>query len=458
MSVRTQTNQITEGVIWKQLLLFFFPILLGTFFQQLYNTVDAIIVGQFLGTASLAAVGGPTGTLINVVVNLFVGVATGTTVVVAQQFGAEQHEQVRKTVHTALSLSVWGGLLLTALGALLAVPMLRLMGTPEDVLAPAAVYLRTYFFGVVPSFIYNIGSGILRAVGDTRRPLYFLIAGCLVNIVLDIFFVAVVGLGVLGAALATVLSQTVSAVLTLYVLVHGTRPCRVVPSQALRPDGRCVRAILRVGVPAGLQSNMYGISNILVQSCINSFGTVTVASWTAFSKVDGFFWMIVGAYGMAVTTFVGQNVGAARLDRVRKSVRQCLAMAGGTALGMSALVCCFAPQLLRLFTPNPDVLALGTQMVLHNTPFYITYVSVEILSGAIRGSGDALAPMLLTGGGICVFRIVWLFAVLPFHRTIFMLIASYPASWVLTSTLFIVYYLRGTWLKKCPRLAGAANL
>ena len=317
-------NQITEGVIWKQLLYFFFPILFGTFFQQLYNTADAVIVGQFVGTQALAAVGGATGSLHQLLRHLS-WACLRTTVVIAQAYGAHDAESVGGTVHTSVALALAAGLGLTAVGVAAAPWALSAMGTPADIMDFALTYLRVYMLGTIPSFLYNVGSGILRAVGDTRRPLYFLIIACLVNIALDVVLVAVRGMGVLGAALATIFSQGVSAVLVLVSLTRAETVYRLDWKQ-VRFHGRLLGDILRVGVPAGLQSNMYAISNILIQTAINGFGTATVAAWTAHGKVDGFFWMILGAYGISITTFAGQNFGAQKYDRIRRSVRVCLAL------------------------------------------------------------------------------------------------------------------------------------
>ncbi len=442
-------------MIWKQLLFFFFPILLGTFFQQLYNTADAVIVGQFVGKQALAAVGGVTGTLINVIVNLFVGIASGTTVVVAQQYGAKNFDGVRRTIHTSIAVAIVGGAGLMALGLIAAKGALLAMGTPADVLDYASVYLRVYMLGIIPSFIYNIGAGILRAVGDTKRPLYFLMAACLLNIVLDLVFVVGLGMGVLGAALATISSQVLSAVLTLMVLTRTTRVYRLIWSD-VRFSKNALRAVLIVGIPAGLQSNMYAISNILIQAGINSFGTDTVAAWTAFGKIDGFFWMISGAYGIAITTFAGQNFGAGRIDRVRKSVRVCCGMTVGTAVLLSVLVCTFAAPLLEIFTADAAVVETGLLMIRYMSPYYVTFVLVEILSGAIRGCGEAIRPMFITGSGICLLRIVWMFAVLPFRREITTILISYPVSWVFTSVLFLLYYRYGRWMHARQPLAAAA--
>lgn len=440
-------NPIITGVIWKQLLAFFFPILLGTFFQQLYNTVDAVIVGQFVGKQALAAVGGVTGTLINLLVNLFVGIASGTTVVVAQKYGAADEEGVRRTVHTSVAMAFVGGALLMAVGFAGARPALLAMGTPQDVMEYATTYMTVYLTGVIPSFLYNIGAGVLRAVGDTKRPLYFLIVACLCNIVLDILLVVVLHLGVLGVAIATVISQVVSAVLVLLALMRTPRSFRL-NWREVRFQRAALLAVLAIGVPAGIQSNMYAISNVLIQAGMNSFGTDVVAAWTAFGKIDGFFWMISGAYGISITTFAGQNFGAGRMDRVKKSVRVCTLLTMGTAALFSMIMCGFSAPLLGIFTADAAVVEIGKVMIMYMSPYYAAFVLVEVLSGAIRGCGDALKPMIITGSGICLLRVVWLFTVLPYYRSFTTILVSYPVSWVLTSILFLIYYRRGSWMKK----------
>lgn len=436
-----EQNRVLTGPVYRQILFFFFPILFGTFFQQLYNTADAVIVGQVLGTEALAAVGGTTGVLANFVVNLFVGIASGTTVVVAQHFGAGNYNGLRRAVHTSMALSFAGGAVLTVLGIALARGALALLGTPSDVIGPATVYLRIYFLGVIPSFVYNVGSGILRAVGDTKRPLYFLIIACLVNIVLDVLLVAVIRMGVAGAALATILSQLVSALLTLRALTHTTRVYRYIPADT-RFDKNTLRAVLNVGIPAGFQSNLYSVSNMLIQSVVNSFGTSVVAAWTAYGKIDSFFWMVTAAYGVAVTTFAGQNYGARRFDRVRKGVRVTLAMDLVSAAAIGALFYTFAPQLLSIFSRDAAVIEVGTTMARFLPPLYFTYVTVEVLAGTVRGCGDAVMPTVLVALGVCVLRVAWVLVFVPSHRSLVMLFVSYPISWSLTSVLFVFYYLR----------------
>ena len=328
---------ITEGVIWKQLLKFFFPILLGTFFQQLYNTADAIIVGKFVGKEALAAVGGGTGTLINLIVGFFVGLSSGATVILSQFYGARNHQQASRTVHTAIAMAIYGGILLMIVGMLASPVILRWMSTPEDVFDLAVTYTRIYFCGMIPSLIYNIGSGVLRAVGDSRRPLYFLIVSCMVNIVLDVALVLGFEMGVAGAALATILSQLCSAVLVILTLLRSPHPLHLSFKQ-IRLHGDLLGRVVRIGLPAGLQSVMYSLSNLVIQAAINGFGTNLMAGYTAYSKMDGLFWMTINAFGVSITTFVGMNFGAARFDRVKKSVRVCLMMAAGGTLALSGFL------------------------------------------------------------------------------------------------------------------------
>lgn len=444
---RKEATNITEGVIWKQLLVFFFPILFGTFFQQLYNTVDAIIVGNFVGKEALAAVGGTTGTLVNLLVNLFVGVSSGATVVISQYFGAQRYDDVRKAVSTSVALALYAGVAMTAIGLVISPWALRAMDTPPEIMDYALTYLRIYFLGMIASFLYNIGSGILRAIGDTRRPLYFLIVACLTNIVLDLLFVVVFQWKVMGVAIATVLSQVVSAALVVSTLLRTDGPYHL-DYKHIRITPAILKDIVRIGLPAGIQSDMYTFSNILIQTRINLFGTNTIAAWTAFGKIDSFFWMIMSAYGVAITAFVGQNFGAQKYERVRKSVRVCLQMSFGTAIFFSFLLCLCNGPLYRLFTQDAEVIAIGSQMVWYMIPFYATYVCVEILSGAIRGTGDAILPMILTVMGVCVLRIAWVLVFLPLRPELTTILVSYPITWSATSLLFILYYFFGGWMKR----------
>ena len=440
-------NGITEGVIWKQRLRFCFPSLFGSFFQQLYNTTDAVIVGNFVGKEALAAVGGSTGTLINLLVGFFVGLSSGATVMVAQYYGAQQPQEVSKTVHTAMALSIASSVFLTVLGIAVAPWALRAMGTPEDIMDYAVTYMRIYFGGTLFSLVYNMGASILRAVGDSKRPLYFLIASTGVNIVLDLLFVVVFKLEVLGVAVATVLSQVFSAVLVVIVLVRTEMPYRLV-FRKIRFHMDSLKQIVRIGIPAAFQSAMYSISNVIIQSSINSFGTDVVAAWTAYGKIDSVFWMTVQAYGLSASTFVGQNFGAQNYPRLRKTVRTCMLMAAVTTVGLSTVLYFFGGIVYRLFISDPAVIQQGVEILRMLVPTYITYISIEILGAAVRGTGDSVIPTVLTCFGVCILRVVWIMAVVPIRPSVLMVAASYPITWSVTSILFIIYYLQGGWLRR----------
>lgn len=450
---RPDINGITEGVIWKQLLLFFFPIVLGTFFQQLYNTADAIIVGKFVGKEALAAVGGSTGTLISLLIGFFVGVASGASVIIAQLFGARQAQEVSRAVHTTIALALASGALLTGVGLLLSEDILRLMGTPQEVMIYALPYLSIYFLGMIPQLVYNIGSGILRAVGDSRRPMLFLICAALTNIVLDIILVLGLNMGVEGAAIATVISQVVSALLILGSL-HHAQPVYRLHIHKIRFHGNMLVRIVQIGLPAGLQSVMYSLSNIIIQASVNGFGTDVMAAWTAYGKIDGLFWMMISAFGVSITTFAGQNFGAHRYDRMRRSVRVCLGIAAGATVFLSALILLVGRSMLGMFTDDAHVVETGMSIIRLIVPTWIAYLCIEILSGAMRGAGDSLMPTLMTLTGVCLMRMFWVMVIVPAHHELPVLLLSYPITWVITSTMFILYYLRGRWLERCIARQG----
>ena len=439
-------NAITEGVIWKQLMIFFFPILLGTFFQQLYNTADAMIVGRFVGKEALSAVGGTTSTIINLIIGFFVGLASGATVIISQYYGARQRENVSRSVHTAIALAIAGGALLTVVGIIIAPWALRLLNTPEDVMGHAQTYLRIYFAGTIGNLIFNIGSGILRAIGDSKRPLYVLIACTCANIVLDLLLVLVIPMGVAGAGIATILSQLISAVLVLWLLSRSGEDMRVhVKRIKLHRD--LLGRIFRIGLPAGLQSVFYSLSNMVIQSSVNSFGTDVMAGWTVYGKVDGLFWMMMNAFGIAITAFVGQNYGARQYARVKKSVRVCLAIAFGASIFLSVVIYLFGGMITSLFTDDPAVIVQSKEIIAFMVPYFVTYVCIEILSGALRGAGDSLRPMLMVCFGVCGVRVLWIMLLVPIFHTFAWVMASYPVSWTLTSILFIIYYKKFSTLR-----------
>lgn len=430
-------NPIVEGVIWKQLLVFFFPIVAGTLFQQLYNTVDAIIVGRFVGKEALASVGGSAAVLTGLVIGFFTGLSSGASVIIAQYYGAKDTENVQKSLHTAYATSLIFGVLITAAGLILTPWLLTVTKTPVDIYQDSVLYLRIYFGGIIFTLIYNMGSGILRAIGDSKRPLYFLIVCSILNIVLDILFVVFLHMGIAGAAIATVISQAVSSVLVTHSLAASYR---ILEFRKIKVYRALFRSELRIGLPSGLQSCMYAITNIIIQASVNSFGTDTAAAWAAFGKLDAIFWTVSGAFGIAVTTFAGQNYGAKRYDRVIKSTRVCLGMSLGSCSGLLVFLMAACRPLFGIFTTDAEVINLGVYMLRLIVPSYILSVFVEILSSALRAVGDVMIPTLIVLGGVCAVRIPWVLFVVPITNEIFMLLLSYPLAWGMTLLLLAPYY------------------
>lgn len=437
----SKKNQITEGVIWKQLLIFFFPIVFGTFFQQIYNTADTIVVGRFVGKEALAAVGGSVTQIVNLLVGFFVGLSSGAAVVISQFYGARDEKNLKKSLHTAYGFSVIAGIIIGGVGIAVSSPLLKAMQTPAEIVEQSEIYLYIYFAGMVFNLIYNMGSSILRAVGDSKRPLYVLIITCILNIILDIVLVVFFHMGIAGAAVATIFSQAVSAVIVTWMLMR-TREIYRLRLRLMNCEPKSLGMMLRIGVPAGMESVMYNISNLVIQVFVNNLGTDTVAAWGTFAKIDAVFWMVINAFGIAITTFVGQNYGAGKKERMRKSVRVCMLMSFGSAIVLSLFLIIFAEPLYRLFTTDINVISIGTEMMHFLVPSYSLYVIIGILSGALRGAGKVLVPMILTCGGVCAFRMIWVFAVLPSYPGMETIMLSYPVSWGITAVLFILYYFK----------------
>lgn len=440
MESQTAKNPITEGVIWKQLLFFFFPILLGTFFQQLYNTVDTVVVGQFVGKEALASVGGSAAQIVNLVVGFFTGLSSGASITIAQFVGAKDRQKANEGLHNAYAIAVAGGIILTIAGILLTPFLLNLMNTPADTMQDSAVYLRIYFGGILFVLIYNMGASILRATGDSRRPLYYLIVCCLINIVLDLLFVVVFHLGVMGVAIATLIAQAVSACLVTRRLMLSEGLLELMPGE-IRFHKKMLGSQLKMGLPTGFESILFSITNIAILSAINTFGTDTVAAWSAFGKLDAIFWMISTAFGISITTFVGQNYGAGKMDRVRKSTLICLAIDLVVSAVLVVLLVAGRELLFRLFISDASVIEIGAEMLRLIMPWYVVYVFIEVLAGSLRGVGDVIVPVIITLFGVCLLRIVWIIGVMHFSPTIPAIIYSYPVTWVLTALAFIVYYI-----------------
>ena len=432
-------NPITEGVIWKQILIFFFPIVVGTLFQQLYNTIDAVIVGRFVGKEALASVGGSAAVLTYQVVAFFTALSSGATVIISQFFGAGDLKNLHKGMHTAYAFSVIISILISILGWYTTPWLLTITKTPEDIIGDSTLYLRIYFLGIIATLIYNMGSSIMRAIGDSKRPLYYLIVCCFLNIGLDILFVIIFHMGIAGAAIATVISQAISAILVTRTLMssYGTIKLKL---RAIRLDMPILKSELRIGLPSSLQACMYGLTNIIIQTAINSFGTDTSAAWAAFGKMDLIFWAVSGAFGVAVTTFSGQNYGAGKMDRVYKSVRTCLGMSLGICGSILVLLMIFARPLFYLFTTDQNVISIGVFMLMYIVPSYAIYIFVEILSGALRGMSDVVIPTLITLGGICGVRLPWILIMVPVHRELSTILISYPLAWGGTVLFLVPYY------------------
>ncbi len=430
---------LTEGVIWKQILFFFLPILIGTFFQQLYNTVDAIIVGQFAGKEALSSVGGSSGQIINLLVGFFVALTGGCSVIISQFYGAREQKGLERALHTSYALAVTGGIGLGIIGFLGAPMMLRIMDTPADLMKDSTLYIRMYFAGLIFVFIYNMGSSVLRAIGDSKRPLYYLIICCVINIVLDLTFVLALGLGVMGVALATLIAQAVSAVMVTLHLMKG------VPEFKL--DLRLIRfypgitgKMLRIGLPNGIQSVMYSVSNIIVQTAINGFGVDTVAAWTSLGKIDSLFWMLNGAMSTSCITFVGQNYGAGKKDRIKKGIWVCLFMEiilGGL---LSTAIIVFGSQLFGIFTGDAAVVAIGLRMIRVISPFYGVFAIIEILSSSLRAEGHVLIPTVVVLLCVCVFRVIWT-TILVAGKSMELIVACYPVSWAIAAVVMICYFI-----------------
>ena len=447
-----QTNTLlTEGVIWKQLLRFFLPIAAGTCIQQLYNTVDGLIVGRFVGTTALAAVGGSSAQIINLLIGFFVAVTAGASVVIAQIYGAGRTEDVQKATGNAIAVFGLIGCALTALGLVASPAMLALLRTPTDTMADSALYLRIYFIGVPFILILNMESNMLRSVGDSYSPFVFMVAGCGTNIVLDLVFVLLFHWGIVGVAVATVISQVVNMGLLTLKLLRTKERYRL-SLKSLKLNGVYLANMLRLGIPSGLQSSMYAVSNMIIQIGVNSLGTIVVASWAMTSKTDGVFWAVSNALGAAITSFIGQNMGAGKRDRAKDCVKQGLILHVVITVVISGLILLAGRPLLRLLTEDQAVRDTTFQMMLYFVPFYIFWSIIEVLSAVLRGAGDTLRPFLIISIGICVFRIVWIMTLFLYFHTLFVLCMSYTASWLVTDIAMVVYYKKGKWMERSGRI------
>ena len=447
MEQRLDRKDLTQGVVWKKLLIFFLPIAAGTCIQQLYNAVDGLIVGRFVGTIALAAVGGSAAQIINLLIGFFVATTAGASVVIAQVYGAGRDEDVRLAAGNALAVFALLGLVLMGLGLLATPGMLRLMQTTEDTMQESVLYLRIYFLGVPFVLVLNMESNMLRAVGDSFSPFLYMVAGCLSNIVLDVLFVLVFRWGVAGVAIATVLAQVLNMGLLTWKLLRTQESYRL-SFRDMKLRGVYLRNMMRLGVPSGLQSSMYAVSNMIIQVGVNSLGTIVVASWAMTGKTDGIFWAVSNALGAAITSFIGQNLGAGRQDRVKLCVKQGLILAFSVTVSLSALIMLLGRPLLHILTEDQAVIDTTYQIMTYFVPFYFTWTLIEVLSAVLRGAGDAVRPVVIIGLGICLLRILWILTLFQWFHTLLVLSLCYVVSWVVTSTAMTIYYRRGRWMQR----------
>ena len=442
--IRTEKNAITNGVIWKQLILFFIPIFLQSVFQQLFSITDAIIVGQVVGKAGLGAINS-TSNLIRLFINLFVGLCSGAAIVIGQSWGAEDWDKVSRSVHTGVTLSLAGGVLLAAVCVALTPVFMWVMRIPADMRQLSSTYTWIYFLGIPGTFLYNMTAGVLRAIGDSKRPFYYLIASLIVNILLDLALVMGLRTGVAGAAVATAAAQYVCAGLTLLRLCRAEDASKVRRKELRIWKTECGEMV-KLGVPIALQGMLYSISNIALQSTVNSLGTDVIAAWGVHVKIDSVIWSVYDAFGIASSTFAPQNYGAGKLDRVRKSIRSSLVLGLIIIAVLSALIYFFVRPLSGLFVSDGTVIGIAAYVSRLMAPWYFFYLFGTVLSASIRGCGETFMPMILTLIGTCGFRLLWVAAVHLFGGPTVVNVAwGYPASWFFQSLLFVIYYFTGKW-------------
>ena len=430
---------MSEGSIVGHLLTFAFPLLLGNLFQQLYNMVDTWVVGNFVGSAAFSAVG-TVGPIINTLIGFFVGLSSGAGVVISQYYGAGKNDGVKKTVHTAYAVTLIMGVAFTVIGMLMTPLSLKMMNTPASVMPSSKTYLLIYFAGIIFMMVYNIGSGILRAVGDSRRPFYFLVVSAITNTGLDLLFVLAFDMGVAGVALATVIAQALSAVLVTLALIKSKGSVRLEPP-ALRIHTSELARIVRVGIPAGLQMAVTSFSNVFVQSYINHFGKDCMAGWTAYAKIDQLLFLPMQSLSLAATTFVGQNLGAKQVKRAEKGVLYAIGISVAITLVLILPVELFASELVSFFNGEAAVITYGARFLRWLSPFYVLCCVNQICAGALRGSGNSRAPMFIMLGSFVLFRQAYLFVMANYvSNTIIPISMSYPAGWLLCSVLMFLYY------------------
>lgn len=428
-----------NGPILGKILVFSIPLMLSGILQLLFNAADVIVVGRYAGSQSLAAVGSTT-SLINLLVNVFIGLSIGVNVLVAQYYGAKKEQDANDTVHTAVSLSLVSGFILIFLGVLAAKPLLELMGTPEDVIDKSVIYMRIFFAGMPATMLYNFGSAILRAVGDTKRPLYFLTIAGVINVLLNLFFVIVLNMDVAGVALATVLSQCVSAGMILVCLIQSDG-CLKLKLKKLKIHKSKFKKILKIGLPAGMQGAVFSISNVLIQSSVNSFGSVAMAGNTASANIEGFIYNAMNAVYQTNLSFTSQNYGGRKYARINKILFTCIAVVSGVGLVLGLAAFAAGRTLLGVYSSDPEVLRFGMmRLAIFGTTYFLCGI-MDTMVGSLRGIGASVLPMIVSLTGACAFRVLWIFTVFQWNRTLTTLYLSYPVSWVITGIAHIICFI-----------------
>ena len=439
MNEGSKNLNLTEGKIWKVMLRFVLPIFLGTLFQSLYNTIDAIIVGRFAGKEALAAIE----SVLNfhrLPVSFFVGLSSGATIIISQYFGANKKDEVSKASHTAILFAVFGGLLLSILSCIFSPFFIKLIKVPEEILYQAQIYTIICFSGIVFSMVYNIGSGILRALGDSKTPFYILIVANILNIILDLILVIVFKLGVTGVGFATLISQIVSAILIFIILLKTKLDCKIYINK-IRFYKKYMKEIFKLGLPIGIQSVLYPISNTIIQSSINTFGVNSIAAWAISGKLDFLIWTVSDAFSIAISTFVAQNYGAEKHQRARDGIKVALIMSMIAIFVISFTLYLYNKPLAYFLIDDKNIVDLTSKIIKLIAPLYFIYVIGDVLSGAIRGIGDTFNPMIINIFGICVCRVLWIFFIVPLNPTFFMVLYGFIVSWIITATMYIIYII-----------------
>ena len=445
MNEKKNTVLMTEGGIFKNLLFFATPLILGNLLLLMYNAVDSIIVGNYVGSNALAAVGAGA-SLIYLLIAFSLGASVGAGVIVSQYLGAKEKEGVHKAVHTAMTISIILGLILTAGGILFSRKLLVMMNTPAEILDDAACYLRIYSCGLIFNVVYNMAAGILNAAGNSRRSLMYLAAAAVVNIFMDLLLIAGLKIGVAGAAIATNFSQAISCILALWFLFRVPADYRI-SLKSLRIHKAMALRIIQIGLPTGIQNMVISFSNILIQASINQYGATAVAGFSAYLKIDGFNILPVLSFSMAITTFIGQNYGAGKYDRMKKGMWVTLLMGIVYTVLTGILLLTFSGQLMRLFSKDVGVIAYGQTAMRYFCPFYWILAILHSLAGTVRGTGKSIPPMVVLLVSLCLFRIVWIQLVLPYYTSIEGIFILYPVSWLVGAVLMILYTWKGKWIE-----------